>query len=349
LDKTVQTQAKEEIATLNPIFDGFELPLRATLYPVGFPLEIVTNSEEVIEAARESWGAFRKSFSTPAIRLRIGVLDGNSEECSPIPLCRAQRNLLINVADAENFTVCDLHQGFAFGWVTRATAKNRAFLRYYFLEGTVWCLQQDMYLTPIHGACVQLGERGVLLCGDSGAGKSSLALACALRGWTFLSDDSSSLVRGRKDLIVVGNPYQMRFRESALSLFPELRTQCLARRITGEMAIELATADLPQISTATECPVDHIVFLNRKDPGPPRLLSYPKEKALKWFEQVVRFGDPTSREAQRTSLRQLVKAEVLEMRYRELNWAVDQLELLVRDGARPRHAPSPAESLQDNA
>ena len=40
--------------------------------PLGFPLEISTNSAEVLEAAAESWGAFKEIFQTPPLKIQVG-------------------------------------------------------------------------------------------------------------------------------------------------------------------------------------------------------------------------------------------------------------------------------------
>lgn len=45
----------------------------------------------------------------------------------------------------------------------------------------------------LHAAAVSNGAGAVLLAGDSGAGKSSLAAALALRGWSLLSDDLAAV------------------------------------------------------------------------------------------------------------------------------------------------------------
>jgi len=107
----------------------FEMPLRAMHYPVGFPLEVVTNSEEILAAAKESWGYFEMAFARQPLEIRIGVLEGGSAECPPEPVHRQQRNLRACVADTENFAISDLKQGFAFARFTRATVENRAYLR----------------------------------------------------------------------------------------------------------------------------------------------------------------------------------------------------------------------------
>lgn len=316
----------------DPLLCDFELPLRCLYYHLGFPVEVVTNSQEVLAGAEESWANFRAAFSEPPVQIRIGVLEGSSSACPPAPICRSQRNLLIRVADRENFVVSDMRHGFAFGWLTQAAVANRAYLRYHFLEGPAWTLLQPLYLTSIHGACVALEGRGVLLCGDSGAGKSSLAYACARRGWTFLSDDSTCLVRKRHGRVVVGNPHGMRFRESAVQLFPELKNQRLTRRLSGDMAIELPTSSMPGVAITYECSVDYIVFLNRIEPDPSGLSHFPKDRALQWFERVVCYGEEDVRIAQRASLRNLLAADVFELHYSELGAAVRQLESLVREG-----------------
>jgi hypothetical protein len=324
-----------EIERVDPLLYNFELPFEAVYHPLGFSVEIATNSHEVLEGAEESWGDFRKVFSEPPVQLRMGVLEGGSAECPRAPVSRGLRNLVTQIADPENFAVCDMRQGFAFAWLTQATVKNRAYLRYHFLEGTSWHLLRALYLTPVHGACVQLAGRGVLLCGDSGAGKSSLAFACAGKGWTFLSDDSSCLIRCRPGRVITGNPYQMRFDESAIELFPELKDQRVTPRATGERAIELATASMPEIVTTSECSVDYIVFLNRGEPEPPGLVPFPKNIALQWFEQFLCYGEKEVVCAQKTSLRNLLTAKIFEMRYSDLDSAAKLLEGLVRDGGQP--------------
>jgi hypothetical protein len=319
------------LAQLDPVFNNFSLPLRAVFHPLGFAVEISTNSAEVLAAAEESWGHFQKIFPEPAVRIEIGVTANDGKECPSPPGCRARKHLLTMVADAENYSVCDLNQGFAFAWLTQAAVENRAYFRYYFLESTALTLLDGSYLTPLHAACVEMDGRGFLLCGESGAGKSSLAFACARRGWKFLSDDSCAIVRKRKGRLVVGNSQQMRFRESAVELFPELRDQRVTPRATGKMAIEVATASLPQINTISECEVDYIVFLNRRMPDPPELRPFPREIASQYFEQSMFFGDEEAHKAQKSSLDGLLAASIFEIRYHDLDWAVDRLEQLGRE------------------
>ena len=322
-----------QISKHDPLLCDFEMPLRGLYHPLGFSLEIATNSQEVLAAAEESWGHFQKAFSGPLLQMRIGVLGTGGGVCPPEPVCREQRNLLARVADAQNFSVSDLQQGFAFAWLTQAAVEHKAYLRWNFIEGMTWDLLGPSCVTSVHAACVKLGEHGVLLCGDSGAGKSTLSYACARNGWTYLADDSCCLVRGRSDRLVIGNPYQIRFRESAVGIFPELSHRSRTPH-NGEMAIEVPTAGMPEIKTTLSCSIDFIIFLNRGAFREPQLVAFPKDLTQQWFEQIICCGLKEISDAHKASLRNLLTAEILELRYRDLASAVRLLEALVLDDAR---------------
>lgn len=328
--------SKPELAEPNlscdPLLCNFELPFRETFYPLGFALDVATNSRDIILASRESWSMRTRHFQEPAARLRIAVRDEASRQCPGEPTFRGRDHLALFIADPDNFVVCDFKQGCAFGWVTPGCVKNPAYFRYHFLEGTALSLVESLYLTPIHAACVVRRGRGFLLCGDSGAGKSSLAFACALAGWTFVSDDASSLIRDSGGRFVIGNPHQMRFRESAPQLFPELKRFPCHPRMNGKMAIEAKTADFPNIMTADQAAIDHVVFLDRWTRGPAVISPYSRQDALRWMEQVISFGDKQTRDAQRASLQRLLTANIVRLRYSNLAEAIKNLEALTPTG-----------------
>ena len=48
--------------TADPVLSAFELPLRRTFYPLGYPLVLETNSQDVMQAAEEGWGEFQCMF-----------------------------------------------------------------------------------------------------------------------------------------------------------------------------------------------------------------------------------------------------------------------------------------------
>jgi len=340
IPEEVATPEVVAAASYDPVLCKMKMPLHAVLYPLGFALEITTNSSEVIAGARESWGHFPRVFAERPLQLRVAVMGAGNKAQLSAPAYRAWLNLMIAVADAENFTVCDLRSGVAFSWLTQAALADRLYLRYYFLEGPALSMLQHQYLVPVHAACVNFAGRGVLLCGDSGAGKSSLAYACARRGWTFIADDTISLIRAQRERRVIGNPYRIRFREAGVELFPELSKYQVVQRVSGDRAIELSTATVPEITTAFMSPVDYVVFLNRRDCNSPDVVPFSKQKSFSWFKKEICYGEEDARQAQVASLQRLLTAEIIELRYSDLSTAVNLLEAHVLDGAlRP-----PAES-----
>ena len=323
--------SQAEIAGANPVLSNVELPLRATFFPLGFPVEIATNSAAVLAAAEQSWRLFRPQFDYAPLRFELGVAEDELEtgDLPPAPVCRVRDHLLTNVADSRNFIACDLKHGFAFGWVTRATVDSPLYLRYHFLETAVLAMLTTLRATALHAACVAPYGRGMLLCGDSGAGKSSLAFAGARSGWTYISDDASYLPLDRKDRLVVGNSHQIRFRDSGVQLFPELEGRSITPRATGKPSIEVSTLEFPELITSDSARVEYIVFLNRRNAAIPGLHSFSRESALRWFLQASVLSAGAASEV---AVQNLVGVELFELRYTDLDWAVERLEHLAATG-----------------
>ena len=317
----------------DPVRSMTKLSLRGLYFPLGFPLEIHTNSPAVLAAANTSWGVFKPKFSYPPLTLRLGVTEDvpNPPEELLAPVCRSQGNLLSNIADAHNFVISDLDAGFSFGWITQQTSEATLYLRYYILEAAALSMISGLRVIALHAACVAPSGHGMLLCGDSGAGKSTLAFAGARAGWTYVSDDASYLPYDREDRLVVGNCHQVRLRDSSVRLFPELKGRQITPRAAGKPSIEIPTAELPELNTAAAATIKSIIFLNRHEAETPRLVSFHKEKAKFWFSQAP-FRNRTHHLAQEAAIRRLVDTEIFELRYSNLEWAVERLETLASAG-----------------
>lgn len=323
----------------DPLLYDVDMPLVKTFHPLGLTMEIATNAPEVLEASEESWGMFQKRFEVPPLQLRLGVLDVKSKPRFQPPVCTGYGSVITNIVDEHNFVSINHDTGSSYGWATKAVVADRSYFRYCFVENSFWLMAVPIYLTPIHAACLNYNGSGVLLCGDSGSGKSSLAYACARSGWAFVTDDGSHLVRGGIGNTVIGNPYQIRLRPPAKELFPELKALPIGRRLTGKLSIEVATATRPDIVKSFESPVDFIVFLRRRK-GPAQLQSYSEEAALKWFEKEICYASHEIRAAQRASLRRLVGANIFELRYSDFDDAIARLESMVCDRDQRQGVPA---------
>jgi hypothetical protein len=311
--------------------EGPKLSLCKMFYPFGFPVEVRTNSQEILCLFNQSWGCLERRFNTDPIEIEVLVTETESTECPPAPLYRMMQPLLICTADAHNYSVYDLDRNRTKISVSSATLRHKRYLKFFFLDAAAGAHIATRYGTPIHAGCVSLDGRGVLLCGDSGAGKSSLSYACARAGWSYIADDCSFLLNGSKDRTVIGDSRKVRLRPSAAELFPEINGLKITPRATGKPSIEIETATLPDLICSQAAQVDYMVFLNRRANGHPTLQPYRKDVARYFMRQVL-YGSAESLAVQYEAIEKMLKVEVLELRYSDMSWAVNRLERLLREG-----------------
>lgn len=313
--------------------EGPSLSLQRMFYPFGFPTELRTNSAEIMKEAEDVWSIFDRQFATEPIRVDVYVMDGDdTAECPPEPRYCLMPPLVVSIADPDNYSIVDLARNETQIRLSRAALQHRSYLRYFFLEHSSGCQIATRYATPIHAGCVALGERGVLLCGDSGAGKSTLSYACARAGWTYVSDDGSLLVHSdAPQRRITGNCHQVRFRPSAAQLFPEIDGLEITPRANGKPSVELSTAGLPGLARAPHTRADFLVFLNRRADGPAELRPYRTDVARTYMRQVL-YGCRDSLAKQYEAIEHLLHAEIYELRYSDLDWAVARLRTLLEEG-----------------
>jgi len=308
-----------------------ELSRRKIFYPRGFPVEVRTNSAEILSLFKEAWGIYRKKFNTEKILVDVVLVESNSTECPPAPVYRMTQPMLVFVADANNYSIIDLGANKTQITVSRAALKYPKYIHYFFLDSAASSHIATRYMTPVHAGCVALNRRGIMLCGDSGAGKSSLSYACARAGWTFITDDASYLLNEGTDRMVTGDCHHVRLRPTAAELFPEINGLKMTPRAAGKPSIEIATATMPHIDCSRTAKVDFIVFLNRHSGAPPELVSYRKDVA-RYFMRHVLYGSAESLARQYEVIERLLAVDVLELRYTDMDWAISRLQKLVEEG-----------------
>lgn len=317
----------------DPLLTRVPLDYDATFFPYGFPVRIRSNSAITLEAAERSWSTYRQRYDSTPLDVRLLLSESDNPGRTEEPTFRSQGHLLSIVVDRENFATLDLEAGFAFGWATKATAANQEYFRQCLLDVMIYPLLEMRHLITLHAACVNYGQRGILLAGNSGAGKSSLSYACARRGWTFVSDDASAYRRVAHSPMVIGHPHKFRFREPVGELFPEFRGLKSSLRAYGKPTIEVRTQSMAEIRLAEESAIDAIVFLNRPahDGKEPVLIALDAEEAWKrlsfsvWAVQIPAFGERLA------ALERLLAVPIYEMRYQEFDPAIDLLQRLVEE------------------
>ena len=311
------------------LLSDMELPLSETFYPLGYAVQILTNEQSVLDAARESFGHMLPRYTEFTLQVRVGVSDGGTMDCPPEPIRREYNHLFSLVADAENQALMDLKSCTNFIWVKRSTVQRRLYFRYNLLEKPVYVLLGSSVVTDLHAACVSKYDRGVLLCGNSGAGKTTLAYACARAGWTYTSDDTSYLINSSKSPRVAGHSHRIRFRDAAKSVFRELANRELTPRLEGKPSIEVSTSEFDGIETSCEARIHAIVYLNRDFTGTARSVALADGTAVRRMSQEL-YSSGEIRMKQEKALDALRDIPTYELRYCDLSSAIEILELLVR-------------------
>src|ERR1041385_3987732 len=238
------------------------LPLRGTYHPLGFLLRIATNSQHVLEAAAESWGNQPQEFDCQAIEFRV-VVQAEGDLCT---FCehRAQGNLYSAVSGPYNFAMVDTAAFTGAMFISQKTAADHLALRCFFIEALAYMLLAQRYAVPVHAACVAREGAGVMLCGPSQAGKSTLAFAPARAGWPHVSDDCVFLLPDSPRPMAIGRSRQARLRPDAPALFPEVERIAARAGVTGKISIEIPMSTFPELRTAPRAGIESIGFLDRR-------------------------------------------------------------------------------------
>jgi hypothetical protein len=288
-------------------------------YPLGYPVDIETEAPEVAAAAFESWGGWRQIFDAPALRIDVVVRESPAPPSAP--RFSATPSVLEWIADEDNRAMFDCRVRAGRLQITRSVLERPQWFRFHFLEALVLTALDAVAFTPVHAACVAHGNRGLLLCGDSGAGKSSLAYACVRSGWRFVSDDAVHIAMGHGGL-VVGNPRRLHLRPGAAALFPEIGETAPVKQPNGKEAIEVAVCGpTSDCTTVARC-----VFLSRDAACRTEFRPIGAARAREYFRKYLLWGD---RRAQEADFDSILRHGCQELRYSALDDAIVALRHLM--------------------
>jgi hypothetical protein len=306
------------------------LPCSRTFFPAGFPLLLVTNSPDILEALAETWGHYQQEFDRPPIRMQVLVQEDG--EVTGAPNHRASGHLYAVVSDPFNFAVADLRELSCAIYLSAKTAADHPLARWFYLESMAYMLLAQRYLVPVHAACIARGDSGLMLCGASGAGKSTLSFACARAGWTYVSDDCVWLLPGDGKRHAIGRAHQARLREDAALLFPEVAGHLPRSNPNGKLSLEVPMDAYPH---HPRCTVDGLVFLERSAGAVPRLQRIPSAEAVDLLLADSPFYGDEVQERHERAVRQFLEVPAWRLYYETLD---DGMRLLaeLRPGPNPK-------------
>ena len=205
---------------------------------------------DLVEAAYAGLPSHQLPKGTPEFRIELRLLPRQVSpslvEPPPVQV-QSGSGLLCGVMDASNYVVLAPEQRCALMVASEDMLSHPYHLRYELIEFAVFTLAtRGLGLVPLHGACVGLNGRGILLLGASGSGKSTLALHSLLQGLDFLAEDAVFVQP--ESLLATGVANYLHVQADALRFIDDKATQWIShapiiRRRSGAEKFE---ADLRQ-------------------------------------------------------------------------------------------------------
>ena len=304
----------------DPLRRGVPIRFQEKFFPLGTVVQVESNDEAVIRASRRSFGLYGAppAASDPEILIQICVdPDRHDDRPLPVPTYRSLRHIFHIACSDTNFAVADLASGCAVGFVSPEMVGNASFFCYTFLECLFYVMVVHRSHTPVHCSSVALNGSGILICGAAGAGKTTLAYACAKSGMQILTDDVAHL---RLDptsdrLLLWGNPWCLRLLPDAVQLFPELADEKVTQRRDHDWYLEIDTLRRFPGRTLASCRPAGLVFLVRQEGVPTRLSPMRREIALERLREDITLDEDAIIERHYSVLDQLVGTGTYTLKY----------------------------------
>jgi hypothetical protein len=231
--------ATESDISADPFQERGSRITRGRMRLLGCDFEFETDSPElrrIVDWAYADLPRHKLSTTVPRLKIRIarapsdrgrGRKAARSAEIPRIEMLSGA-DFLGATTSASDFVVLSPAQRTGLIVVSPRLLRSEYHVRYELLEFAVFTLATRVQgLVGLHAACVGRGGRGLLLMGDSGAGKSTAALHCLLRGFEFLSEDSVFVAPD--SLLATGVANFAHVRRDSLRFVPQ-EAQALVRR-----------------------------------------------------------------------------------------------------------------------
>jgi len=263
--------------------DEAELNYRHTLHIAGARCEILTNSRDLIIGL----GNWHTSFapSGRSFSMQVFVTE-DFKPRAPQPHFRGMNHLVTACFGEADIFLFDLLRRNVDAIVTRTTASDAQFWERVVLPVTIGILGACLGSVPVHCACLAIDGQGLLIAGQSGVGKSTLAVAMAQAGFTLVSDDWT-YITDDGDLLANGLFAPVKLMPDAIEHFPELAQSTLTESLNGELAFELSAAEVFGASLGASCQPRMFLFLERTGAGGLELNRIASQLASLYLEDSV--------------------------------------------------------------
>jgi hypothetical protein len=233
---TSKNQAAVPELDADPFGERSDLLSRSGLQLLGGRFTFRSNSPGLLRLVDEAYANLPKHrFAAKAPRFEVTLrlappsAGGRKRKQPPMLSMLSGSDLLAGAAASADFAVLSPSGRTALISVSRDMLRFPYHTRYELIEFAVFTLaSRAQRLVPLHAACVGLNGRGVLLMGETGAGKSTLALQSLIDGLQFLAEDSVFVSPQR--MLATGTPNFLHVRTDSVEWLGRSRHAALIRK-----------------------------------------------------------------------------------------------------------------------
>lgn len=246
----------------------------------GNSLNLYSSNKRLQKAFSNYWKVFHRNipYSNPKIDIHINEHNQIAPAKKYTFFSSEQYVIMTNT---DRTVVCNFGQ---FPWQIYITyykkgkldifkTSHQNYLLFYILDPLLLNLLKRLNLILLHSSCVAKNNKGILLCGSGGSGKSSLAFEFIRKNANFISDDLALIKKINKKTYALGADNQIWITDKIISFYPKLNflRKRPARKKGKQFKRVLEKQDLKKIyntSRVKKTKIDYLFFpkvnLNKK-------------------------------------------------------------------------------------
>ena len=291
-------------------------PLREHYTAAGAVCSFSTNSEALLEAARESFLPVEAAPVSVDFSVRFWVDHNNAPKPPwPKPYVRGLNHLVFAGFDSESSMLADLRTRRVIGRFSAGMAADPSYWKTVIFPILLTIVGGSVGVAELHCSCVAKKQNGLLLVGPGRSGKSTLAVALARAGFGFLADDRTFCSWRKGKLSAWGLATTLKLRSDARAYFGELQGREPTDLQNGEPSFRLDPEFGLGLERVRSCEPRMLVFLERSATPGFCLTPMSAEEAATRLEEdlVAEMPDATARQME--VIEELAKRPCYLLRY----------------------------------